>query len=72
MTLASVEPQGPKWPLPLSRVAVRIAKDAATIARIERYVQQLPTKHALYQRDARDLSFIPDASVQLVVTSPPY
>jgi DNA modification methylase len=50
----------------------RIAKDAATVARIERYVQQLPTKHALYQRDARDLSFIPDASVQLVVTSPPY
>jgi DNA modification methylase len=30
------------------------------------------TTHQLYMGDARDLSFIQDASVQLVVTSPPY
>lgn len=30
------------------------------------------TVHRLHQGDARDLSWIPDASVQLVVTSPPY
>lgn len=30
------------------------------------------TKHRLIQGDARDLSFIPDESVHLVVTSPPY
>ncbi len=30
------------------------------------------TKHALRLGDARDLSWIPDASVHLVVTSPPY
>jgi len=30
------------------------------------------TTHHLHQGDARDLSWIPDASVQLVVTSPPY
>jgi site-specific DNA-methyltransferase (adenine-specific) len=30
------------------------------------------TKHLLSIGDARDLSFIPDASVHLVVTSPPY
>lgn len=30
------------------------------------------TTHTLIQGDARDLSFIPSSSVQLVVTSPPY
>jgi DNA modification methylase len=30
------------------------------------------TSHRLVQRDARDLAFLPDASVHLVVTSPPY
>lgn len=30
------------------------------------------TSHQLYRTDARDLSFIPDNSVHLVVTSPPY
>lgn len=30
------------------------------------------TTHRLVQGDARDLSFIPDSSVHLVVTSPPY
>ena len=30
------------------------------------------TLHVLIQGDARDLSFLPDASVHLVVTSPPY
>jgi len=31
-----------------------------------------PTRHVLNQGDARDLSWIPDNSVHLVVTSPPY
>lgn len=31
-----------------------------------------PTKHRLVHGDARDLHFLPDASVHLVVTSPPY
>jgi modification methylase len=30
------------------------------------------TTHQLIQADARDMSFIPDASIHLVVTSPPY
>ncbi len=30
------------------------------------------TTHRLFQGDARDLSFLPDGSVHLVVTSPPY
>lgn len=32
----------------------------------------IPTSHRLYRADARDLAFIPDNSVHLVVTSPPY
>lgn len=31
-----------------------------------------PTHHFIYQSDSRELSFIPDGSVHLVVTSPPY
>jgi site-specific DNA-methyltransferase (adenine-specific) len=35
-------------------------------------LDELPSVHRLVQGDARDLSFIPDASIHLVVTSPPY
>lgn len=35
-------------------------------------VDDVPTLHRLVQGDARDLSFIPDESIHLVVTSPPY
>ncbi len=31
-----------------------------------------PTEHIIYEADSRDLSWVPDASVHLVVTSPPY
>lgn len=50
----------------------RIAKDARATAAIEAALGQIPTRHDLHRGDARDLSFLPDASVQLVVTSPPY
>ena len=32
----------------------------------------MPTTHRLFRADARDMSFIPDNSVHLIVTSPPY
>jgi modification methylase len=35
-------------------------------------IDELPTVHRLVQGDARDLSFISDASIHLVATSPPY
>ena len=35
-------------------------------------IEEIPTVHRLVQGDARDLSFIPDESIHLVVTSPPY
>ena len=50
----------------------RIAKDHQLLMQIENALRQLPTRHRLVQGDSRDLSFISDASVHLVVTSPPY
>ena len=35
-------------------------------------IEDIPTVHRLVQGDARDLSFIADESIHLVVTSPPY
>jgi modification methylase len=35
-------------------------------------VSEVPTVHRLIMGDARDLSFIPNESVHLVITSPPY
>jgi len=42
------------------------------LKQIEAAVQQIPTQHKLLQADSRRLDFIPDNSVHLVVTSPPY
>jgi DNA modification methylase len=50
----------------------RIAKDARIVAAIEAKLEQLPTGHDLYRRDARNLHFLLPDSVHLVVTSPPY
>lgn len=50
----------------------RIAKNEKLIKEIESAVQSLPTEHLIAQGDARDLSFIDDESVHLIVTSPPY
>jgi DNA modification methylase len=49
-----------------------IAKNKKDIAEIEAVVRELPTVHALYRHDARDMRALPDESVHLVVTSPPY
>lgn len=50
----------------------RLARDPRVMAEIDRVVRTLPTTHVLAQQDARELSAIPDASVHLVLTSPPY
>lgn len=49
----------------------RIAK-GKLLQEIEAAIQQIPTTHKLFQGDARNLSYIGDESVHLVVTSPPY
>jgi len=50
----------------------RIAKDAQSIALIERAIHQVPTSHSIYRGDAREMSGLEPQSVQLVLTSPPY
>lgn len=50
----------------------RIAKNKRLLKQIEAAVQQIPTSHRLVQGDARELTFLEDKSIHLVVTSPPY
>lgn len=50
----------------------RIARNKQLVATIEQVLPQIPTRHHLFRSDARSLQFIPDNSVHLVLTSPPY
>lgn len=49
-----------------------VAKDPALMQRIANAVREVETRHTLLLGDSRDLSAIPDESVHLAVTSPPY
>lgn len=49
-----------------------IAKDPELLDSIERAIRDIPTEHRIICGDSRDMDAIPDESVQLVVTSPPY
>ncbi len=50
----------------------RIAKDTKAIGAIEAKLEQIPTRHDLFHRDARGIDFLAPESIHLVVTSPPY
>ncbi len=50
----------------------RIAKDRRLTQLIDRALRQLPTRHHLYLRDARQMEFLQSESVHLIVCSPPY
>ena len=56
----------------LQRDLPRIARDRRLLELIAEAVRRIPTRHRLFNHDARDLSLVDDASVHLVVTSPPY
>lgn len=49
-----------------------LAKDEVAVRDIQAILPTLPTAHEFHLGDARTLDFIPDQSVHLVVTSPPY
>jgi len=49
-----------------------LARDKDRMGEVEQAVKSLPSHHDLYHGDARDLSMIPEESLELVVTSPPY
>lgn len=50
----------------------QLAKDPPSIAQIDGAIRSVPTKHSIHKADARDLDWLPDNSVHLVLTSPPY
>jgi DNA modification methylase len=50
----------------------RLAKDPKSLKAIARAIREVRTTHQFRLGDARDLSALPDESVHLVVTSPPY
>jgi len=61
------------WPLGDHQTDLpRIARDPKLTTAIEGRLREIPTTHALYCHDARDLSFLADESVHLALTSPPY
>ncbi len=61
------------WPLADHQTDLpRIARDPKLTSAIAGRLREIPTTHNLYRRDARDLTFVPNESVHLVVTSPPY
>jgi DNA modification methylase len=50
----------------------KLSRDSAAIRSIESCVQRRPSRHELVLGDSRAMSAIPDESVHLVLTSPPY
>jgi DNA modification methylase len=50
----------------------RLAKTPQAVQEIEAAVSQIQTNHILVNGDARRLTGVPDESIHLVVTSPPY
>jgi modification methylase len=65
----------PKEILPLKEPQTdipRIAKDKHLVKLIAGAVQRIPTRHRLNLGDARDMAALPEESVHLIVTSPPY
>lgn len=56
----------------LDKLIPRFAKDEKEIEKIRALVADLHTQQTIYIADSRNLSMIPDESVHLVLTSPPY
>lgn len=54
------------------RAIPAIARDARLNSTIEFAVRAIPTRHRLVLGDSRDMNDIPDGSVHLAITSPPY
>lgn len=56
----------------IDKVIPRLAKDEYEMSKIREEVANLQTSQTIYIGDSRDLSMIPDESVHLILTSPPY
>src|SRR5213593_4153917 len=56
----------------LDKLIPKIAKDEAELEKIKNEVSERKTLHSILVGDSQDLSPIPNESVHLVLTSPPY
>jgi DNA modification methylase len=56
----------------LDEIIPSLARDRTAINSIERLVQRRTTRHELVLGDARRMESLPDESIHLVLTSPPY
>jgi DNA modification methylase len=56
----------------LDELIPSLARDSKEMRRLEAFVRTLPTSHRLILGDARRASALPENSIHLVVTSPPY
>ncbi len=56
----------------LDRKIPQIAKNEVELSKIRESIFDKSTSHSIYIKDSRDLTFIEDNSIHLVVTSPPY
>jgi len=54
------------------RLIPTLARDSRIMQLIEDAVRRIPTEHALICGDSRHIDYIPDETVHLVLTSPPY
>lgn len=56
----------------LKTILPSLAKDRKATQALEEAIKEVPTFHKLFLKDARQMDELPDESVHLVVTSPPY
>lgn len=70
--LGSFLPRGLKADADIDRLIPTLAKNPSICQKIEESIQRIPTAHDLRLGDARDLGFLRDSSIHLIVTSPPY
>jgi len=56
----------------LDDIIPQLARDGRAVSRIESVVRRRHTNHELIHMDSRDAAHLPENSIHLVVTSPPY
>ena len=56
----------------LDKLIPKLAKDEKELEKIKQEVGERKTLHSILVGDSQDLSVIPDNSINLVLTSPPY
>jgi DNA modification methylase len=56
----------------IQKAVPALAKNPSMVQAIEKAIKRVPTRHQMFLGDSRYMENIPDESIHLVVTSPPY